>query len=125
MKHRSSSQKKGHIAIIGAGPGGMATALAALRVGFDVSLFERAKEVRAAGNILNLWPPPQKVLKLLGVDVIDLGAPCHTVFTRNDGHLRADVRLSPKSSANMVAASSDFSGSVSTTGCWRHYLRRR
>ena len=50
----------GHIAIIGAGPGGMAAALAAHRVGFKVSLFERYREIKAGGNILNLWPPPQK-----------------------------------------------------------------
>jgi len=84
----------GHIAIIGAGPGGMAAALAAHRVGFKVSLFERYREIKAAGNILNLWPPPQKVLRLIGVDTRDLGAPCHTVFERADGRLRADVHLS-------------------------------
>lgn len=87
---------KGRIAVIGAGPGGMATALAAIRVGFDVALFEKAPEVRAAGNILNLWPPPQKVLKLIGVDTTDLGAPCHTVFANAGGKVRADVRLSPE-----------------------------
>ena len=85
--------KKGRIAIIGAGPGGMAAALAANRVGFEVALFERRGEIKAEGNILNLWPPPQKVLKLIGVDTRDLGAPCHTVFTRQDGRVRADVRL--------------------------------
>ncbi len=87
---------KGRIAIIGAGPGGMAAALAAIRVGFDVQLFERATEVRAAGNILNLWPPPQKVLKLIGVDTDDLGAPCHTYFRSAKGRLRADVKLPPE-----------------------------
>jgi 2-polyprenyl-6-methoxyphenol hydroxylase-like FAD-dependent oxidoreductase len=87
---------RGQIAIVGAGPGGMAAALAAHRVGFDVALYERAGEIKAAGNILNLWPPPQKVLGLIGVDIEDLGAPCHTVFTRNDGKLRADVRLTPE-----------------------------
>lgn len=84
---------KGRIAIIGAGPGGMAAALAALRVGFDVRVFERAREVRAAGNILNLWPPPQKVLKLIGVDTDDLGAPCHSYFENAGGRRRADVKL--------------------------------
>ncbi len=87
---------KGRIAIIGAGPAGMAAALAALRVGFEPTLYERTPEVRAAGNILNLWPPPQKVLKLIGVDVTDLGAPCHSTFRRQDGKLRADVRLPPQ-----------------------------
>lgn len=87
---------KGRIAIIGAGPGGMAAALAALRVGFEVNLLERASEVRAAGNILNLWPPPQKVLKLIGVDTADLGAPCHTYFESATGRRRADVKLPPE-----------------------------
>ena len=85
---------KGRIAIVGAGPGGMATALAAHRVGFDVKLYDRTQEIRAAGNVLNLWPPPQKVLKLIGVDTTDLGAPCHTVFRNHKGRLRCDVRLS-------------------------------
>jgi 2-polyprenyl-6-methoxyphenol hydroxylase-like FAD-dependent oxidoreductase len=87
---------RGRIAIVGAGPGGMAAALAAHRVGFDVALYERYGEVKAAGNILNLWPPPQKVLGLIGVDIDDLGAPCHTEFQRADGKLRADVRLTPE-----------------------------
>ncbi|WP_206243925.1 FAD-dependent oxidoreductase [Novosphingobium terrae] len=90
------SDSKGRIAIIGAGPGGMAAALAALRLGFDVALFERAKEIRAAGNILNLWPPPQKVLRLIGVDTDDLGAPCHTYFENAEGRRRADVQLPPE-----------------------------
>jgi len=82
-----------HMAVVGAGPGGMATALAAIRTGWTVTLFERAKEVKAAGNILNLWPPPQKILKLIGVDTDDLGAPCHTTFRSATGRLRADVRM--------------------------------
>src|ERR1700727_355587 len=56
------STSKGHIAIIGAGPAGMATALAGHRAGFAVSILERYPEIKPAGNILNLWPPPQKVL---------------------------------------------------------------
>jgi 6-hydroxynicotinate 3-monooxygenase len=87
---------KGRIAVIGAGPGGMAAALAAHKRGFEVMLFERYREVKAAGNILNLWPPPQKVLRLIGVDVTDLGAACHVTFRRNDGRLRADVHLTPE-----------------------------
>ncbi|WP_343617329.1 NAD(P)/FAD-dependent oxidoreductase [Novosphingobium sp.] len=89
----ASSGGKGRIAVIGAGPGGMAAALAAIRVGFDVTLFERAGEIKAAGNILNLWPPPQKVLKLIGVDTEDLGAPCHTYFENAKGRRRVDVKL--------------------------------
>lgn len=90
------AQSKGRIAIVGAGPGGMAAALACLRLGFEVTLFERAREIKAAGNILNLWLPPQKVLKLIGVDTDDLGAPCHTYFESRTGKRRADVQLPPE-----------------------------
>ena len=89
----STTTSKGRIAIVGAGPGGMATALAAHRAGFDVSLYERYGEIKAAGNILNLWPPPQKVLGLIGVDTHDLGAPANATFRRADGRVRATVRL--------------------------------
>lgn len=91
MDTRTSS--KGRIAIVGAGPAGMATALAARRVGFEVGIYERSSEIRAAGNILNLWPPPQKVLGLLGVDIRDLGAPADSEFRRHDGRVRARIRL--------------------------------
>ncbi|MFN3620389.1 FAD-dependent oxidoreductase [Sphingorhabdus sp.] len=83
----------GRIAIVGAGPRGMAAALAAIRVGFDVTIFERFPEVKAAGNILNLWPPPQKVLKLIGVDTRDLGAPCDLSFQSSKGKVRAQVKM--------------------------------
>src|SRR3954467_1393360 len=83
----------GRIAIVGAGPGGMAAALAAHRSGFDVALYERYPEVTAAGDILNLWPPPQKILRLLGVDTEDLGAPANATFRRSDGRVRAVVNL--------------------------------
>ena len=84
---------KGTIGVVGSGPAGMATALAARRAGLDVTIYERYPEVKAAGNILNLWPPPQKVLKLIGVDVEDLGAPATATFRRQDGRIRARVQL--------------------------------
>ncbi len=86
---------RGRVAVVGAGPGGMAAVLALHRVGFDVDLYEAYGEIKAAGNILNLWPPPQKVLKLIGVDTDDLGAPAHSSFRRADGRVRAVVTLPP------------------------------
>jgi salicylate hydroxylase len=44
------------IAIIGAGPGGLATALALRKHGFDVQVYEKAKEFRPAGTGLGLMP---------------------------------------------------------------------
>jgi 2-polyprenyl-6-methoxyphenol hydroxylase-like FAD-dependent oxidoreductase len=82
------------IAVLGCGPAGMATALALRAVGHDVRIYERYPEARPAGNILNLWPPPIRALEEMGVDVADLGAPCHGSF-RNayTGHVRADIHL--------------------------------
>jgi NADPH-dependent 2,4-dienoyl-CoA reductase/sulfur reductase-like enzyme len=83
----------GRIAIVGSGPAGMATALAARRAGFEATIYERYPEVKPAGNILNSGPPPQKVLELIGVDIEDLGAPAAVTFRRHDGRVRARVRL--------------------------------
>jgi 6-hydroxynicotinate 3-monooxygenase len=89
----STTNSSGRVAVIGAGPAGLATALAARRSGFDVAVYERYPHVEPAGNILNLWPPPQKVLALLGVDIEDLGAPADSDFRSSTGHIRARVRL--------------------------------
>lgn len=68
----------------------MATALALIRVGYEVALYERYHEIKPAGNILNLWPAPQKVLQVIGVDTKDLGAASLTQLRRHDGRKRAD-----------------------------------
>ena len=85
--------KRGRVAVIGAGPAGMATALSVHQAGHDVILLERYKEARPAGNILNLWPPPIKALGLLGVDTEDLGSPCRSEFRSASGHRRVAVNL--------------------------------
>lgn len=79
--------------MLGGGPAGMATALALLKAGHNVIVYERYKEARPAGNILNLWPPPIKALRDMGVDIKDLGAPCHGTFRNAKGLVRAEVRL--------------------------------
>lgn len=83
----------GRVAVIGAGPAGMAAALSIHQAGHQVVLLERYKEARPAGNILNLWPPPIKALRLMGVDIDDLGAPCRSEFRKANGKVRATVRL--------------------------------
>ncbi|GAA3388296.1 FAD-dependent oxidoreductase [Cryptosporangium minutisporangium] len=87
--------RRGRVAVLGAGPAGMAAALGALRAGHDVVVYERYWEARPAGNILNLWPPPLKALRLLGVDTEDLGAPTDTQFHNIRGKVRVDVKLDP------------------------------
>lgn len=85
--------KRGRVAVIGAGPAGMATALSVHQAGHDVVLLERYPQARPAGNILNLWPPPIKALGLLGVNVADLGAPCYSEFRSVKGRTRVRVNL--------------------------------
>lgn len=88
-----SPNPRGRVAVIGAGPAGMATALSVHQAGHDVMLLERYPQARPAGNILNLWPPPIKALGLLGVDTEDLGAACHSEFRTAAGRTRVRVNL--------------------------------
>ncbi|SFT08420.1 FAD-dependent oxidoreductase [Saccharopolyspora flava] len=88
-----ANTKPGRVAVIGGGPAGMAAALSLHQAGHEVRILERYPRARPAGNILNLWPPPIKALRLLGVDTDDLGAPCRSEFRRSDGRRRAVVEL--------------------------------
>jgi 2-polyprenyl-6-methoxyphenol hydroxylase-like FAD-dependent oxidoreductase len=90
----NTSSRRGRVAIIGAGPTGMAAALSVHQAGHDVILLGRYPQARPAGNILNLWPPPVMALGLLGVDINDLGAPCYTEFRSVAGRVRVRVNLS-------------------------------
>lgn len=81
------------IAVLGAGPAGMATALGLLKAGHKVVVYERYAYARPAGSLLNLWPPPIKALEDMGVDIKDLGAPCATTFKSSTGRTRAVVHL--------------------------------
>ena len=55
------------ILIIGAGIGGLAAALALLRRGFDVAVFEQAPELREVGAGVQISPNGSRVLQALGV----------------------------------------------------------
>jgi len=89
----SSSFPRARVAVLGAGPAGMAAALGALKAGHEVVVYERYREARRAGNILNLWPPPVKALRALAVDTEDLGAPTDTEFRNVHGKVRVRVTL--------------------------------
>jgi 2-polyprenyl-6-methoxyphenol hydroxylase-like FAD-dependent oxidoreductase len=91
-----ATNKPGRVAVLGGGPAGMATALSVHQAGHDVAIFERYPEARPAGNVLNLWPPPLKALRLMGVDTADLGAPCQSEFRNSTGGVRAVVKSDPE-----------------------------
>ena len=94
--------RRGRVAVVGAGPAGMATALSVHQAGHDVTLLERYPQARPAGNILNLWPPPVRALGLLGVDIEDLGAPCYSEFRSVAGRVRVRVSLSDTPSGDQA-----------------------
>jgi 2-polyprenyl-6-methoxyphenol hydroxylase-like FAD-dependent oxidoreductase len=97
------SPTAGRVAILGGGPAGMATALSVAQAGHDVTIFERYHEARPAGNILNLWPPPIKALRAMGVDTTDFGAPCRTEFRNTKGRVRVRVKPDPAVEAEFGA----------------------
>ncbi|MDX3520489.1 NAD(P)/FAD-dependent oxidoreductase [Streptomyces scabiei] len=86
----------GRVAVLGAGPAGMAAALSIAQAGHEVTLYERYREARPAGNILNLWPPPLKALRALGVDTEDLGSPTDSEFRNLRGRVRVRVKQDPE-----------------------------
>ncbi|HYP30173.1 MAG TPA: FAD-dependent monooxygenase [Blastocatellia bacterium] len=51
--------------IIGAGPGGLTSAIALRRAGFEVAVYERAQEMREIGSGLTLWPNAMQALEKL------------------------------------------------------------
>ncbi|MBN9428543.1 MAG: FAD-dependent monooxygenase [Burkholderiales bacterium] len=59
--------KKGPILIAGAGIGGLAAALALLKRGFDVEVYEQAAELREVGAGVQISPNGSRVLDELGV----------------------------------------------------------
>src|SRR2546423_12947294 len=58
---------KSKILIIGAGIGGLTSAIALRRAKFDVEVFERAPELKEAGAGIALSPNAMRVLKHLGL----------------------------------------------------------
>lgn len=61
-------QYRKHVLIAGGGIGGLTAALALLRRGFDVSVFEQAKELKEIGAGVQLGPNGVRVLYELGLE---------------------------------------------------------
>ncbi|NES90082.1 NAD(P)/FAD-dependent oxidoreductase [Okeania sp. SIO2B9] len=59
------------VAIIGAGPGGLATAIALRKQGIDAHVYEKAKEFRPVGAGLGLMPNGLKCLDAIQTDILN------------------------------------------------------
>jgi salicylate hydroxylase len=66
-KETRMASRKPHILIIGGGIGGMAAALALLKRGFDVDVYEQSAELREVGAGIQISPNGNRALDALGV----------------------------------------------------------
>ncbi len=79
------------VAVVGAGPGGLSTAIAFHRAGHEVRLFERSPQVQAMGGGVVLSLPVLAILRSYGIAIDDLGA--FAVMELRDWKGRLRVRL--------------------------------
>jgi 2-polyprenyl-6-methoxyphenol hydroxylase-like FAD-dependent oxidoreductase len=89
-------QFKFNIGIVGGGVGGVAAAVALHRAGIDVTVYERANELREVGVGMMLWPNATRVLKELGLleRVAALSGPNQHFFVRSSaGKILMDIGL--------------------------------
>lgn len=81
------------VAVIGAGPGGVSTALAFVKHGFDVRLYERRAKAEALGGGVLLSVPVLAILRSYGIDVTNIGLPTITHFRNRKGKERACLQF--------------------------------
>lgn len=93
MNETTDTWRKGHrIAIIGAGPTGVSAAIAFLRQGFDVRLFEKNPAPQPLGGAVLLSVPVLAVLRAYGVDVgPSFGSKTAVQFRNSKGKIRAEL----------------------------------
>ncbi len=85
-----------NIGIIGGGIGGIAAAVALHRIGADVSVYERAEELREVGAGMMLWPNATRVLRELGLleQVMARSGPnTHFLVRKSTGRILMNIAL--------------------------------
>ncbi|MGB3614979.1 MAG: FAD-dependent urate hydroxylase HpxO [Elainellaceae cyanobacterium] len=86
------------IVIIGAGMGGLTTALAMEQAGYTVKIYDRVSALRPAGAGISLWSNGVKVLNRLGLgeQIAKIGGPMeHMAYYDKDGNLLTGFSLEP------------------------------
>ncbi|GLK91207.1 FAD-dependent oxidoreductase [Pseudomonas turukhanskensis] len=89
----SNGAKGKRIAIIGAGPGGIAAGVALHQAGFAVTVFERNPELRPLGGAIILNATGIVILRSLGVQVDDIFSAGLPEFRRYDGRVRVNFDI--------------------------------
>ncbi len=87
------------VIVVGAGMGGLTTALALRQAGYDVEIYDRVKALRPAGAGISLWSNGVKVLNRLGLgsEIARIGGPMEQMayYEGKTGNLLTRFSLSP------------------------------
>lgn len=87
------------VIVVGAGMGGLTTALAMRQAGYDVEIYDRVKALRPAGAGISLWSNGVKVLNRLGLghEIARIGGPMEQMayYQGKTGELLTRFSLSP------------------------------
>jgi salicylate hydroxylase len=85
------------VAVVGAGIGGLTAALALIRRGFDVTVYEQSNELREVGAGVQLGPNAMRVYAALGLDELIAGFSCfpnaHIVHSGKSGAALATTQM--------------------------------
>jgi 2-polyprenyl-6-methoxyphenol hydroxylase-like FAD-dependent oxidoreductase len=81
-------------AVVGGGIGGLTAAIALRRAGWQVTGYERAEALPAAGTALGIWPAALRALERIGVDARAVGRPQPSgALLRPDGRRLAAIDM--------------------------------
>ena len=83
------------VLIVGAGIGGLTTAIALRRAGIDATVFEQAPELREVGAGISLWPNAIKALRRLGIGDEVEAVGCAVTAAETRDHRGAVLHSSP------------------------------
>ncbi|EDX86381.1 hypothetical protein S7335_4085 [Synechococcus sp. PCC 7335] len=86
------------VVVVGAGMGGLTSAIAMQRAGYEVEIYDRVKELRPAGAGISLWSNGVKVLNRLGLgpEISRIGGPMKQMaYYAKSGKLLTRFSLSP------------------------------
>ncbi|WP_066378568.1 FAD-dependent oxidoreductase [Anabaena sp. CA = ATCC 33047] len=81
-KHINPQLLSQKVAIIGAGPGGLAAAIALANLGLDVQVYEKAQDLRPAGTGLGLSPNGLNCLEAISPGIINALTSCGCLVRR-------------------------------------------
>src|SRR5262245_63609218 len=88
--------------VVGGGIGGLAVAVALRRIGVEVEVHERAREIREVGAGLSLWSNAVHALRRLGVaeQILVAATPFETAITCDErGRVLSQLSLRPLAAA--------------------------